>query len=382
MGLAVPGRPPDATGRRAGPLTFFSGPDDFLCGSSDIGGPRGRRHSAYTPVVSERQKDPPIVASERAAEWPERLPASGVFTLLSVLFLGFYLVNPPERTLAWDELFNAGHVVLFAAVFVLVRVWVSRAAPLWSDGGKDGATLGVIAVLALASEASQIPLDTRVASITDVLRDVAGAFIAVALTTRQRWRSQSVWRSRLAGLAAAAMIGLVMINPLAAAAVYYERDRQFPVVATWTGAWWEDWLIVARDAELAPAPSDHEGDRRRTWTEIRLNEARYPGVAITEPYPDWSGYARLVFDVDNDGAQALVLGVDVHDRSYEGRDDQRFNQNVVVGPGLHRIEIPLSSLRRHLSDRPLDLTAIRGIRVYGIAIPHPCSVRLSDLRLE
>ena len=74
------------------------------------------------------------------------------------------------------------------------------------------------------------------------------------------------------------------------------------------------------------------------------------------------------------------LRVDDYGESQRGSD--RYDRELLVQPGINRIEIPLSEIREGPSSRTLDMTRIRRMILYANRPSSPVSVYIDGFRLE
>jgi VanZ family protein len=307
--------------------------------------------------------------------------ASQVLVLV-LLALVFFLVEPPEPTMKWNALFDVGHFVLFA-----VAAWVlSDILERHRSGSRPVRTHSVVLLLitglALGSEATQLLTPTRVASLADVSRDVAGGVAALALRTL-RQSTMLTSRRRLLLSAVIAAVALAVLTPAFLVwEVYRARDHAFPTLLKLDESWQERWRIATRGATLQPAPCPTPESALIRCALLEFDGGGYPGVLIDEPYPDWTGYQTLAFSAWVRDTEPLVLGVVVYDRHYDGTDNMPFNENITLSRGHHDVAIPLARLRGSIHHRPLDLTAIRGMRLYAVHPSRPARITVSSIRLQ
>jgi hypothetical protein len=106
------------------------------------------------------------------------------------------------------------------------------------------------------------------------------------------------------------------------------------------------------------------------------------GFELLEPYPDWSGYHRLVFSVESHADRPIPLTVRVWDSRHRGDDDDRFDRRITIHPGRQQIDIPLDDVRMAPAHREMDMQRIRGLEVFFWQVHRPFDLALSPLQLQ
>lgn len=287
-----------------------------------------------------------------------------------------HLVEPLGDTRIHNELRNAGHALVFAAVallalFGLRALGAGRAA---AYGGALAVALGLGAV----SEYLQIGNPLRDASVGDWWRDAAGA--VAALIAVAFWRRDVVrWPVGTLLLALAAASLAAVAAPVAIVwGDYRGRDAAFPVLCCLTGPW-EARFLRANSARIEPAP---DGPAGPGFMRLQLMPAKWPGFSVQEVHPDWSGYEALALDVYAERPVPVRLVVRVDDLAHDGTNRRdRFSRRFEIEPGLNRIRIPIADILAAPAGRSMDVRRMKKIIVFAERPTAPFSVYLSDLRL-
>ena len=286
---------------------------------------------------------------------------------------------PPEPTLLWNALFDVGHVVVFAAITVILLDLVERRQAAPNPRAVVGWTVAVTLALAAGTELLQSLEPNHDADVLDLVRDAAG--MTLALLLRPAGPSPHIGTVRRL---TAALIAVAVLAPfLAVAGLSVQRQRAFPVVIPMHGSWWERRLQSFRDAEVVPGGCEASGSAgTEPLVRLLFQPARYPGFYFKEPYPDWRGFQRLVFRAGTDAGQSITLLLRIDDARQDEQHGDRFIVRLVLTPGDHRLEIPLDTVRSAPQGREMDLARIRGIGVYAHQIRRPQHVCLSEFHLE
>lgn len=328
--------------------------------------------------------------------------------LLVGLLLFFFFANLPERSQFWRAFFDAGHTPLFGVIALLIRGLLEGRGRLlrsraFSSAGLSVAAFALTMVLGAATELVQMVFRLGDPSVSDLLRDAAGAASFLLLASAVHRRSAVAFPATTPGGETAApararhrrivavVAALVLLlaagrTLIVTTAAYVERSRAFPTLYALDGAWWEGMFIRTATSRLTPAgtPGAAEGPDGRPTTLARLDlrAGRYPGLTFLEPYPDWRGYHRLTFTVVSDLDAPITLAMRVHDAKHDQRYRDRFNRAFTIRPGTNRLAIVLEDVRRAPAGREMDMRRIRGIVLFVPRLARPTHLYLGPLQLE
>jgi len=314
------------------------------------------------------------------------LPALGIVALM--LFLA--LVRPPGDAYGWRMLFEIGHVPLFgvAGLLMLRIVRVRRGAAVATPADFLIALLAT-AILSLAAEALQVFQPGRDANLGDAGKNLLGTvcFLAIAAATRPRlWRRLGEDGPMAAGMvlvAAALTLALALAPAVGVAWHYAQRAAAFPVLADFTAAWQAPFLSPGRsELESVSAPSGWEEMAGREVSRVTFLDAPWPGVTVREPWPDWSAYAALRFQVWSELEHPVEIVLRVDDTHRERDHADRFNGSFIVLPGRNDFSIPLDTIAAGPRQRRLDLADISQFILFSRRPGEPFALYFSPVWLE
>jgi len=300
---------------------------------------------------------------------------------LSVVALVFalQLAPTPGNTAVWQEVFDAGHVPLFG-VLAWIILWLSRG--LFRDGTRRRnrylAVFAVSAALGVASESLQV-FFPRNADPFDMLRNLlgAGAFLMIAASLDGETRHKSWLRYGAVALLVASFA------PLASLGIdFARRNAEFPVLYDF-GSRRHAAFVRTMEAELdrvAP-PADWDAAPGRRVARVVFLRGLYPGLRMGYPFPDWTGFDRLVLDVYSEEPVSRTLYFRINDEGHGGAYKDRFNRRLTILPGANRIEFPLSEIRDSPESRQMDLSRIVRMALYGHRPEERFTLYFSTLRL-
>jgi hypothetical protein len=317
--------------------------------------------------------------------WARVLAASiGVGLLLWLLAVG----SPPRQTLFWRELFNLGHIPLFGLV-ALLALEISRGlAPVPATGPVTHYLVAfvMVALIRLVSEMLQFGAEGREAEVQDAVHNLIGAICFLAIRAgfdRQLWPAQAgPQRTFLMGAAGVALF--VASWPLVALGWHYGmRAAAFPVVVDFDSRWQQPFISSPRaDLGRAPAPDAWRHRTGDTVSVIRFLHARWPGVTIREPSPDWSAMNRLRVQLFSPLEQPVRLTLRIDDEAHNHEHKDRFNRTFTIEPGLNELVVPMEDIRRAPADRDMDLRQIARLIFFTNRPSEPFELFISDVWLE
>jgi hypothetical protein len=287
----------------------------------------------------------------------------GALTVAAIVLCAVLVfVEPPENTLFWGAVFDAGHPPLFGAFALLVLILVSR-----RRGKERGAYFLAFAVslgLGIASELLQAGWSTD-ANPWDVVRDATGitAFLlGYAAFDRERKRAGLL-------LLAGAIFCSAYVPIIATLRAYALRDAAFPVVFNFDAPWQQRFL-EKNLCDVLP------------HGRLVLQPGEFPGIVIEEPYPDWTGWEQLTFRVSSSLPRPVSLVVRIDDIEHNNEHSDRFNRAFTIGPGDNAISIPVADIGAAPKTRKLDLAHVRRVFLFVPALNESVTLDVSELRLE
>lgn len=312
-------------------------------------------------------------------------PALGIVAL--VLFLA--LARPPGDAYGWRTVFEIGHVPLFgcAGLLMLRLVQLLRGSPAPAAVDLLIAVLATT-VLSLATEALQVFQPGRDANVGDAAKNLVGvvSFLAIVAALRPAlWQGlgkDGPIAARLV-LAGAVLTLLLALAPLLGVAWHYaQRAAAVPVVADFTRSWQRPFLSLGRsELERVRAPDGWREMEGRQVSRLTFLDAPWPGITVREPWPDWSGYGMLEFQVWSELDQPVELVLRVDDTHRERAHADRFNGSFIVVPGLNDFSVPLETIASGPRDRELDLRHVSQFVLFSRRPGEPFSLYLGPFRL-
>ncbi len=300
--------------------------------------------------------------------------AGGLILILACLLLAVYFpeITYTSRTLA--RLHDFAHLPLFCFVgLIMAAIWPgglfvqNRLRPLPALRLWLAALLAGILVELLQARQGRIP------EMMDIVTDGAGAAIALLLAVGlrgKRWR----W-----SLPPALAIVLAFATPAVLSAWDEElAKRQFPLLA--------DLETRLQTDRFGPS---HSRLRRITdpdspdnhLLEVRFLPDMFPRFKLRDLPRDWSEFSAFTFTCINPEPEPFFLIVRVDDIHHDNRPADRYTLRINLAPGRHVIEVPLAAVAVAPDTRPMDMTAIAQVTLYGYKLEEPRVLQFDDFRL-
>ena len=285
----------------------------------------------------------------------QRLSHPLSLALIAVALLATSLLVPvPFRGRVSSALMDLIHAPAFATLAWLV----CRAAAPWLSPSWWRKLLEValpLGICGLAAEFAQ-SLVGRGASWHDARANLLGACAGVLFFHLQhgpRPTARWGWWAGIVGL-----FGLASIAPAFTLVDSWRQTRQFPLLASFASRLEVD-RFVAQDARLRRVTLPSRAGQGAL--EIQLLPGLYPGVALLDMNPDWTGFEFLAFDLHIDEGAPLDVIVKIHDRDHRRSHfagDDRFDGIFLFEPGWHRVRIPLTEVRAAPRGRSMNMAKI------------------------
>ncbi len=296
--------------------------------------------------------------------------------------------RPPRPTLMWTAAYDLGHIPLFG-LMALCLLEASRAllgGRRTVAGNHYLVAFLLVAVISLLSELAQFGVVGREAQARDALHNLigAGTFLSLrAVFTRRHWGPGDTLNRQLL-FAAAVLVLLLATWPLLLLSWHYGmRAAALPVVADFASAWQQPFLYAPRvTREVVPAPAGWVERAGDPITRVEFRPLPWPGIVLREPWPDWSAYGALRFQVYSELAEPRTLVLWIEDAAHTGHRRDRYEHGFKVKPGLNEFTVPIETLRNAPADREMALERINFLMLFTRRPAEPFALYLGEIRLE
>jgi VanZ family protein len=314
------------------------------------------------------------------------------FFLLCVLLAGLLLLlfipNVPQGTHLWRELLDAGHAILFG-VLAAVLLWTARGHAGFASRSSIYQYLWIGLPLFLFGIATEIiqPYFHRDGELIDVFRDTSGILAALCLIASLESapkKPDASARSRSWLLRAAVL--LLTIGVFETTGVwclaYLHRNQAFPVLVSFESRISRQ-FVRPHQARLESA-GDNPAFNDLTSIglgKIWFDKTEYPGITVEELHSGWRDYDSLAFELYSPLKEPVSLGLRVEDRKHDYSYNDRFNQELVVEPGINRYALAVADIERAPRSRRMDFDDMGKIWIFGLNLPDTLSLFVSPIAL-
>ena len=117
-------------------------------------------------------------------------------------------------------------------------------------------------------------------------------------------------------------------------------------------------------------------------TGIELLPANFPGVSLTEPYPDWRTYRQLSVSLYSDYPEPFELVLRIHDRQHDHTYRDRFNRVLNIKPGANHFRLPLTEITHGPTGRTMQIEQIAGVILFAWNLPQTRQICIDRIQLE
>jgi len=283
--------------------------------------------------------------------------------------------GPDDSLRSVTQAWNLGHIILFAALCVIIWHHGERFLPR-----KFFPLITMLLFLTLlaggATEVMQI-FSQRTLDIADIWRDCLGTLIAAAFLLPID-TSLHAKRYRLFQILVL-FLTIITLIPLGKALIDETIARhQFPLLA--------DFETPFELARWEQGEIDHQLTRHGHGSlKVLLTTKQYSGDSLFYFPPDWSQYTSLHFSIHNGTERPLTIVCRLHDRYHAKSGNayhDRFNQRLACQPGWNDFSIPLKKIKNAPTGRKMDMAAIINLRLFTVQLQHPATIHLDYFYLE
>ena len=308
--------------------------------------------------------------------------------ILTIIFIAF--IRLPDDSLLWLELQDTGHTLVFILLTVVVlRVMQGTTTDNQVKKHVQYLVAGLVCLAAgIAAELVQLLSDRNFALI-DIVRDLGGIVVAIGLFAVFDPQMKPVWirhhsMLRIGTFTLACCLLVISLYPLASLAfALRERQMAFPIImdlqSDWSGS-----FLQFNHAMLSGQPDTEicQSGGEEQLTSLTYKTARYPGISIIDPYPDWRAYDHLAFTIYTTTPRPFTLYLRIHDQWYVQDYSDSYTRKLEISNGFSHFRIPLEEIMQGPPERELDMSSISKIMLFARNVPRPIDLCVSVISLE
>lgn len=310
--------------------------------------------------------------------------------LVAIIFAILTFVKLPSDSYLWREFHNFGHTPLFG-LLAIALLGISR--KLVGDDFPIILQYLISSALAfglgMGWELIQIPTAGD-SDPTDLIRNGAGILGLMSLwlaLDRPYWRrrKKSGWKIRSKWFGFGTAVLIISALPLMIwTAAYVERENDFPSLSRFDSFLGRKFIhLKDSQLDLTPPPSGwSEGPGHDVARLLLQADAEYPGLELRDPVPDWREFSNLWFEIYSPADSQISLSISIEDEEHNLEYLDRYTSQIMLSPGLNRIEIDLAVVEQAPAGRSTNMAAIARIKLFAFQPATPIELYLSDLSLR
>jgi len=136
------------------------------------------------------------------------------------------------------------------------------------------------------------------------------------------------------------------------------------------------------DREVVPAPAGWQARSGEPVTRVTFRPRPWPGIIVREPYPDWTGYRTLRFQIysELDRRRPVVLWIE--DEGHKDRRSDRYERVFDVEPGLNDYSVPLAEIASAPAGRAMVMSRISFMMLFTRRPSETFVLYVGDIWLE
>jgi VanZ family protein len=277
--------------------------------------------------------------------------------LIVFVVIGLLFAPMPASNLWWQEAVNSGHTVLFALLVFVIHENIRSRFQFSGVVLKYTYVLFAGLMLGIVIEILQV-LVQREISLNDLYRNfigiVAGICLLAALDLKKSNHYKITTVFLIISSAGCLAVGLAPLTQLSWH--YIGRTEAFPVIVDFNSNWISSF--------------------------IKYDKGNYPGIAVVEVQPDWSGYNTLNFSIHSVSEREIGLVLRIHDMAHNQEFSDRFNTELLIKPGSNAFRFGLDQIQDGPTVRGLDLKNIAGVILFSRESSDWQQLKVSNIFLE
>lgn len=226
--------------------------------------------------------------------------------------------------------------------------------------------LGVGALIELIQ-----PYFGRDRSLLDLIYDSVGIGAALLFHLAYETRKSGL---RVLGLA---VLIVSTYQPAYFGTMVLARSWAVPYLAGFEHFWEQDFWLASEHTQASIETAPSGGHRLR----VQMAGGAYPGVSFPEMHPDWRGYDALALRVFSSQPHPVKLVIRIHDTQHNNDYADRFNQTILLQPGINDLAISLINIATAPKNRRMDLSQIESLMLFTVSPDQPISLYVDQIRL-
>jgi len=224
------------------------------------------------------------------------------------------------------------------------------------------------------------PLFGRNRSLLDASYDLAGCSAAGLFYWYKHAEHDRIKPTLL--LIAILQVLSCLIIPASNVWIVLQRNLAAPMLVSFDDLWERSIRSINDSTQLSIVNPPAGWEHPSLVGKFTFGFATYPGISFPYIYGDWSGYSTLTFAVYSEQNKTEVLHLRIHDTQHNQKYSDRYNQAIIIAPGLNVIEIDLNKIKNSPKSRELDLSRIATIGLFMTKLKDPVTLYIDNIELR
>lgn len=300
-----------------------------------------------------------------------------LFTLFAVFILFYVPVS--KTTLWWSAAADAMHVILFCVISCQIFFVLQSLCLTLKTYQVVLLTSVTVMSLGFFVELTQSYV-ARETSLQDLIGDGYGLLAGLCFSLAYRMiYDKKRWMLRVLIMSAGSVALIVGMLPLIQISHAYEqRDAAFPVIMDLSAEWSSTFVRMHKTDFVMADGSEKQGDT----VVVRFQAARYPGLALVEPVPDWRHHEALVLELWSPYSRRVELKIRINDASHDGELDDRFNRTIALHEGKNTVTIKTEEIRNAPLNRQMQMGRISSLILFIAGPGEDTEIGVGVIRLR
>ncbi|WP_444995183.1 VanZ family protein [Aliikangiella sp. IMCC44359] len=276
---------------------------------------------------------------------------------ISLLFGLLFTNSPPNQSSqVYQELWETGHLILFAGVIYILShtVYVVN----YKTWQKIGLTFIFCVLFGLITEVIQL-LVGRNFEIKDIINDILGGYIGLTLSLlnkKNTLRINWLYFSIIIGLSISGGHQLIL-----ALNEHLRMKQDFPVLANFENVtqlkqWHHSHSTITLSKKIK--------QQGQFSMQVALSPAEYPNISLVHFIRNWQGYKNINFSIYNPSQETFNLILKIYDQEHNYQFDDRFNKTLSIAPGWTLMKQPLQEVENAPKNRKMQLDTIASFSLF------------------
>lgn len=297
--------------------------------------------------------------------------------LLLVLIILLFVGGPGHySSRIYRSVWDLGHIFLFIVISIsLFRLSFVERKKLFLQ---IILVFTIVIFFAVLTELLQFATSSRTPELTDVRRDIVGAFIGSLVVFKRNELARKVFP---VFLFIAFILTAFELGPLTRTLIdEYEILKTEPVLSNLEGIFEEErWkgnseFKVSKDFVI-------EGEKS---LKVTFNTDEYSGITLKYMHRDWSNKNSLHFSIYYPENDSLLINVRINDFKHvkTNRYNDRYNKELILKNGWNHYIISIQDIKNAPDGRKTNLENMQSVGMFVMNLGEPNTIYIDNVYLN